>query len=218
MANKKRKRYRLKKSVKQTLLLLAVLISVSLIAFGLYRYFYRGYSIEDANIAMAFDIPVNQAIVSDFSKNRPMIIREIKYIVIHETDNISPSADAKNHADYLLSAEEVNSWHYTVDENTIYHHIPDHEVAWHAGDQLTKNGGNLNGVGIEMCVNEGSSYTQTLDNTAKLVATLLHAYNLDVDDVRKHQHFSGKLCPAGLLEEEDWNAFLEDISNYYNLY
>ena len=35
----------------------------------------------------------------------------------------------------------------------IYHHLPDDETAYHAGDGMEKNGGNMNGIGIEMCVN-----------------------------------------------------------------
>ena len=51
--------------------------------------------------------------------------------------------------------------------------MPDNETAYHAGDQMEKNGGNMNGVGIEMCVNEDGNYEQTLINAERLCARLL---------------------------------------------
>ena len=58
----------------------------------------------------------------------------LNYIVYHDTGNINPGADAKNHADYMVSnwnkESRARSWHYTVDENVIYHHIPNDEVTW----------------------------------------------------------------------------------------
>ena len=64
------------------------------------------------------------------------------------------------------------SWHYTVDDHEIYHHLPDDEPGYHAGDLMEADGGNMNGVGIEMCVNEDGNYEQTLVNAERLCARL----------------------------------------------
>ena len=44
---------------------------------------------------------------------------------------------------------------------------------------MEKNGGNMNGIGIEMCVNSDGNYEQTLINTEKLCARLLIEYDLN---------------------------------------
>lgn len=136
--------------------------------------------------------------------------RKIHYIVIHETDNKQANATAKAHNEYIHSYGETHklSWHYTVDENEIYHHIPDRETAFHAGDFIKCEGGNRNGIGIELCVNQGSNFDTTLHNAAVLVAYLLDKYDLSIDDVKRHQDFSGKMCPNTLITEHRWNEFL----------
>ena len=98
-----------------------------------------------------------------------------------------------------------------MDDHEIYYHIPDNEIAFHAGDGLSKDGGNLNGIGIEMCVNPENDYELTLQNTAKLAAMLLEAYDLDIRDVKKHEDFSGKNCPEILLKEGRWDEFVEMV-------
>ena len=120
-------------------------------------------------------IKVHTDLLEKNTEKRTGIKRKIKYIVIHETDNYSKTANAKNHAVYLKSKnnESATSWHYTVDEKEIYHHIPDNEIANHAGTYE----GNRFGIGIELCVNEGSNFNKTMENAAKLVAYLLKEYN-----------------------------------------
>ena len=136
--------------------------------------------------------------------------RKIRWIAIHETDNTEPNATAKSHDDYLhtYAKDHPLSWHYTVDENEVYHHIPDKETAFHAGDNIRKRGGNRNAIGIELCVNEGSDFNQTMHNAAVLVAYLLDKYDLTIDDVKQHRDFSGKICPSTLITENRWDEFL----------
>ncbi|MEG1584351.1 MAG: N-acetylmuramoyl-L-alanine amidase, partial [Anaerovorax sp.] len=144
---------------------------------------------------------------------RPGETRNIKYIVIHETGNTGSNANAAAHDSYLhkVSATEPLAWHYTVDATEIYKHLPDNEIGFHAGDKLVKNGGNLNGIGIEMCVNPENDYEQTLLNTAALVRYLMDAYHIPLEDVKKHQDFSGKICPERLIESGRWEEFINLI-------
>ena len=72
----------------------------------------------------------------------------------------------------------------------------------------------MSGVGIEMCVNEGSDFKKTVDNTARLAAVLLNAYELDIDALKRHHDFSGKNCPAHYYKDEDWRQFVELVKSY----
>lgn len=158
-------------------------------------------------------IPVITEYVPEHTLERPGEKRKIKYIVIHETGNTGRNANAKSHSNYLRQEADLQqkSWHYTVDDHEIYYHIPDNEIAFHAGDGLKEDGGNLNGIGIEMCVNPENDYEKTLQNTAKLTAMLLKAYDLDISCVKKHQDFSGKNCPTNLINSGRWDEFLEMV-------
>lgn len=81
---------------------------------------------------------------------------------------------------------------------------------------ISNRGGNLNSVGIESCVNEGSDYNQTMLRLAKLVAWLLIEYNLTPDRVKQHNTFSGKNCPQVLRENNRWDEFMILVKlNYY---
>ena len=136
--------------------------------------------------------------------------RHIRYLVIHETGNTKVGADAAAHNSYLHSEEQKTiplSWHYTVDDRMIYHHLPDDEVAYHAGER----NGNLYGIGIEICVNKDGDYQQALANGAMLCACLLDAYDLDLEDIKQHYDFSGKNCPENLRKNEHWQTFLQMV-------
>lgn len=156
------------------------------------------------------EIPVYEDFLPVGTNARPGTERRILYLVIHETGNIGKNANADAHNRYLHDQAEVQSksWHYTVDDQEIYYHVPDDEIAFHAGDGLRQRGGNLNGIGIEMCVNPESNDEKTLENTAKLSAYLLNAYGLSVQEVKTHQDFSGKICPENLLNRQGWEEFL----------
>ena len=137
--------------------------------------------------------------------------RKIKYIVIHETDNEGKKANAKNHAEYQLKNNETStSWHYTVDSREIYHHIPDNEIANHAGTYE----GNKYGIGIELCVNEDGNFEETFDNATKLVAFLLKEYKLDLEDIKLHHDFSGKDCPHKIISNNRVEEFIKKVETY----
>ncbi len=61
----------------------------------------------------------------------------VEFIVCHDTAN--NNAGAYGHATYITStAAGSTSWHYSCGSDGIYHHIPDDEVAHHAGDGTSK--------------------------------------------------------------------------------
>lgn len=172
-----------------------------------------------------------------YKKNRPAIIKKVtKYICIHDTASGAPNAGGPAHRRWLMSMandkdnQNSVSWHFTVDEDGIYQHLPTTEVAHHAGDGYREwgstyfntgflregiTGGNLNSVGIETCVNFGSDYTRTMRNTAKLVAELLIEFDLDIYAIKQHNDFSGKDCPMTMRHANRWQEFLHLVNIEY---
>lgn len=206
----KRKKIRIKKG-RMAIFLLVSATFIAAIGMAVYLYI-TGLPTELREAVAEVDaIPVITDFIPKETQERPGQERRIKYIVIHETGNAGRNADAASHNNYLHEEadNQQKSWHYTVDANEIYYHIPDNEIAFHAGDGLEKDGGNLNGIGIEMCINPENDYEQTLINTAKLTAMLLTAYDLEIDSVKKHEDFSGKHCPDLLLNAGRWDEFVE---------
>lgn len=215
MRHKKRIRIHKKRAIISFGIAIAIIVVITL---TVSHYFDSRPTRLRGDVAEVGTIPVITDFVPENTLERPGDLRKIKYIVIHETGNPGRNADAASHNNYLHTEAEnqQKSWHYTVDDHEIYYHIPDNEVAFHAGDGLSKDGGNLNGIGIEMCINPENDYEQTLKNTAKLTAMLLKAYNLDINAVKKHQDFSGKDCPEKLIHSGRWEEFLDMVSAEFN--
>jgi len=77
-------------------------------------------------------IPANQ------TKQRPGHSMDPSYITVHNTANPDKGADAQMHARYLLNGAggRYVSWHFTVDDHSIYQHLPLDESGWHAGEKI----------------------------------------------------------------------------------
>lgn len=168
------------------------------------------YTIKTSFPEKIGDVPVYTQLI-DKGRARSTTKRLIKYVVIHETDNESIGVGAKNHANYLsYNNFSSTSWHYTVDDKEIYHHIPDNEIAHHAGNKL----GNMYGIGIELCVNKDGDFAKTFDNAARLVAYLIKEYGLEEDSIRTHNDFTGKDCPHLILKEKRLEEFKNLVKQY----
>lgn len=182
--------------------------------------------------------------ISESSAVRPGVVVEKQYIVIHNTGNYSASANASAHDKYIQGLENNPdrkvSWHYTVDDTEIYHHLPDNETAWHAGDGSDGNG-NKYGIGIEICVNgfpgvyEGEEYEawlaqfmKAVKNASYLTAKLMIENNIDIDHVMQHYDFAPekKNCPMQMRytsgsgtftrdEGDMWVYFLNQVEKQY---
>ncbi|MCF0111897.1 MAG: N-acetylmuramoyl-L-alanine amidase [Erysipelotrichaceae bacterium] len=197
-------------------LLLAVIAMYSIAEYGI-PYINEQFLIHPVQPEVIDGLVVHTKFIEEGRQNRPGIKRTIKYIVIHETGNFKAGATAENHSIYLTKNSKVeNSWHYTVDDTEIWHHLPDDEVGWHASDGLSNPGGNLNGIGIELCVNKDGDFEKTLDNAAKLVAYLLSEYNLPLSRVKQHHDFTKKNCPQTIRNTDRWEEFLQMVKTYKN--
>lgn len=202
----------LNKKNKILLSILCLLLAVVIVA-GVGSLFKKptSHSAEPENV---YGVAVYNDFISETLPCRPGTLRKIKYVVIHETANAAKGSNAKNHSEFLKRGGEGKvSWHYTVDDTEIYHHIPDNEEAWHAGERE----GNAHGIGVELCVNSDGDFEKTFENGAKLTAYLIEAYNLSIDDVRQHNHFSGKNCPMKIRESDRWDEFLQRVEYYLEI-
>lgn len=155
----------------------------------------------------------------------------VYWVVIHETANTNPGAGALSHANYLWNAAQAGtvlnvSWHYTMDDTYLYQHVPEDEIAYHAGDgsslpRVEPNpylgGGNRNGVGIEMSVAQNEDMYRTIQRTAKLSADILVRYNLPVSHQKYHQSFANKVCPQGLIRGNMLPLFEELVLYEYKV-
>ncbi|MED3440152.1 N-acetylmuramoyl-L-alanine amidase [Bacillus subtilis] len=139
---------------------------------------------------------------------RPAISMKPSYITIHNTGNSGRGANAKAHNTYIhnmanLSPKDTGyaSWHFSVDDVSIYQHLPLNETAWHTGDGSGPKSGNMTSIGIEICENvDMKDYHQAEENAIALVKYLIENMNgLSVSRIKPHQAWSGKYCPRVIL-------------------
>lgn len=136
----------------------------------------------------------------------------VKKITIHETANKSQGANAAMHANFIDNGSEA-TWHYTVDDKEAVQSFYDTTRCFHAGDG--RGQGNMESIGIEICVNNDGNFQEALKNAASLVSILLDRHNLTINDVVQHNHWSGKHCPTRLREGShgiNWTQFKEIIT------
>lgn len=169
-----------------------------------------------------------------FGRHRIRYMRP-RYITIHSTQNYHRNAGARSHANMLRTGKlrgPRNSlgyitWHYSVDDHSIYQTLPDREEGQHADYE---GPGNRSSIGIEMCENSGNSRSKTIDRTARLVALLMRRHHIPLSRVVPHQHWrmirysdgrdlGHKNCPHFLLENGEpglkWRAFLHKVKSYH---
>ncbi len=180
-------------------------------------------------------IKITKALIPDgrFGRHKTHFMRP-RFITIHSTQNTGGGADSRTHARLLQRGElksEHNSlgfltWHFTVDDHSIYQTLPANEQGQHADYGGT---GNRKSLGIEMCENAGNSRAATLDRTARLTAELMRRYNIPLRNVVSHQHWERirfddgknlgqKNCPHFLMTNgkpgPKWDSFLAQIKGY----
>ena len=178
--------------------------------------------------------------IGDGRKNYSGVPNNIKYIIIHNTGTTEEETDAARYNRRMHTTPEETSWHYTVDENVIYHSLADSVVGWHAGTGI-----NYESIGIEICVNgapkksngtlvfTGEEYDKwveerfdrSLRNTAVLVAELLTRYGLTSEAVIQHYDASEKNCPEWMRYKDGkyvyngtlWERFMGYVDEYYGM-
>lgn len=168
-----------------------------------------------------------------YGRKRPRSMSP-RYITIHSTQNTDFEAGARAHAKLLLHGALKGShnslgyvtWHYTVDDHSIYQSLPDHEQGQHADYE---GPGNRYSIGIEMCENRDNSRSRTIDQTARLTASLMAKHNIPLRRIVPHYHWKRiryddrknmgqKGCPHFLLDNgkpgRTWKSFLQKVRQY----
>ena len=194
----------------------------------------RPAAISGAVPAGAAELGITQDIIPSGNCGRPLH-RPMRptFITIHSTDNTSRSANALNHALAMNKGLRGRhnrtgflTWHFTVDDHSIYQTLPTNETGEHADYE---GEGNRSSIGIEMCVNRGNNLDITIDRTAQLTAKLIRQYKIPLSHVVPHMHWrmirysdhrdlGYKKCPRILLDGgrlgPKWSAFIAKVSSY----
>lgn len=180
-------------------------------------------------------LPITQRLLDNY--NRPglqgRMIKQLKAIIIHYTANSNRGAGAIANRNYFNTKPYIRdrngniiyaSAHYIVDDKNIIQCIPDNEVAYHVGARSYKpliyntlgipQGDSPNNytIGIEICVNVDSDFNVARQNTVELTDYLLRTHNLTIQQVYRHYDITGKNCPAMMIEQAKWQAFLDDVA------
>lgn len=156
-------------------------------------------------------------ITSLISNNNSYAGQTPLYIVIHNTDNKSATADAEAHA---LAQHNGNfhgySAHVFVDDKSAYQALPYNRGAWHVGvnygGKLFGTVNNRNSIGIEMCMNDGYNYEKAFQNTVDVCKQLMKKYNIPASRVIRHYDVCAKNCPSVIRAKGDWERFKQLIS------
>ncbi|OWZ83247.1 N-acetylmuramoyl-L-alanine amidase family protein [Natranaerobius trueperi] len=138
----------------------------------------------------------------------------IKYIVIHDTGNLSKGADANAHYNYFNTKDRQASAHYFVDDSKVLQVVEDFNASWHCGDGRGKFGiTNSNSIGVEICINSDGDYNKALDHTVELVKDLMSNYSIPIERVVRHFDASKKICPKTMSENnwDKWNKFRDSL-------
>ncbi len=191
---------------------------------------------NEKNLVAHWDGPTHPAISTDPNSTNLQAVyahfyegytipneENILWIVVHESgmplagQNAELLAKIQYNRAHGLSAYSPASWHYQVDETGIYQSFDDNVYCWHAGGDYGKwlPYRNQNSIGIEMCINQDGNYDGSMAHDAKLVASLMHKYNLTLDNVVRHHDTSGKECPSYMIRTNRYNEFLQMVTKEY---
>lgn len=129
-------------------------------------------------------------------------------ITVHMTGNRKTGADAANHAAWHYNSAPY-SWHSSVDDFEIWQQLLWIEQGYHAGDGGGQ--GNLESIGVEICMNEGIDQEKAYKNAALLVGWLRRQGH-GKQGVVQHNYWTGKDCPEIIRHTPGrWDRFLEQV-------
>ncbi|WP_458109821.1 peptidoglycan recognition protein family protein [Bacillus zhangzhouensis] len=154
-------------------------------------------------------VKIIQAYIPKHNRNRPGNVMKPLYITVHNTSNTAKGANAASHAAFVARSSTGVSWHYTVDDQVIYQHLPLNENGWHAGDG--RGTGNMKSIGIEICENADGNFEQAVENAQWLIRKLMGDLRIPLSNVVPHKHWSGKECPRKLLNR--WDDFKAGLAS-----
>lgn len=138
----------------------------------------------------------------------------VRFLVVHDTGNPAPTADAYRHYLYFNGGDRRSSAHFFVDDMEIVQIVALNHAAWHVGDGRGRYGiTNRNSVGIELCIHQGSDREKTKANARLLLRLLLRECGLPKSAVVRHFDASRKICPRSMSGNDwaEWKDFTSRI-------
>lgn len=131
---------------------------------------------------------------------------KVEYVTIHDTANLAP---ASNEIKYMITNDNQVSFHIAVDESQVIQGLPLDRNSWSCGDGGSGSG-NRKGISIEICRplhEDNSLYEEAEENAVYVAARLLYQFGLPIERLKKHQDWSGKMCPNRILSNHKWENF-----------
>ena len=153
-----------------------------------------------------------EVVKKQISYNYSARTQPVQYIVVHDTGNTAAGSNASAHFSYFNGGNRGSSADVFVDDHSAWY-VNDYTkyYSWHCGDGGGKYGiANANSVGVEMCVNADGDYSAAMQNTAKVVRSLMKELGVPFERVIRHYDASRKNCPASMSYNnwEKWKEFL----------
>lgn len=170
--------------------------------------------VHSLGVAVDFErlLPRNVKGFVEIQYNHPNQYREqTLYLVIHTTNNFSPTANAQAHYNYWDTTPDAKvSSHFVVDANEVIQCVDIDKIAWTVGrnpwmtDQAVFNNNSIN---IEMCNN--INFDQAQARTIDLIQDHILPLYPNIQIVR-HKDATGKEnCPD--MSDEEWEEFIQKV-------
>lgn len=184
-------------------------------------------NIMEEDIELIEDITSEEVTEAQVTLNVPIIKKQLtmnysqgvvitpQYIVIHETANTRPGADANAHYRYWSTNPNANaSTHFVVDDKEIYQMLELNQMGWHVGDNKGySNITNRNSIGIEVAVNSDGDFNDARQNAIALTIKIMKELNMSIEQLKRHHDASGKYCPTNMLNHNElWIDFVYQVS------
>ena len=146
-----------------------------------------------------------------------------KKLVVHQTGNTGKGADAKMHAKYQHNGAggRQASWHIQSDDKVIIQSYPFDYRCFHASTGNAPNGGNMTGIGWEICINSDGDYIKSLELAAEGIAHVMKQEGIPMSGLVRHHDEDPKKqrCPRQLMDGKDgvtWDKFKAMVEAHLN--
>ncbi|GAB3801041.1 peptidoglycan recognition protein family protein [Virgibacillus kimchii] len=141
------------------------------------------------------------------------LINPVNYITVHQTGNTTPGANAQSHANLQSNLNPRQaSWHESVDDKIAIQSFPDEAACWANTDG--RGTGNSESYNIEICINSDGDYVKAVENAADRVRTKMEEHGISISNVRQHNGWYPKNCPAQIRANKagiSWEDFLSMV-------
>lgn len=172
------------------------------------------YSVAGLDVQVELPVPLIVHLLPISQEKRPGITRQTPGAwVQHETANYNEGADAAMHDRWLHNLTGTYlSFHFCVDDETIYQFVPVDEVTWQAADG--SGPGNMAGVSCELCVNRDADWAKARANAEALaggvskalgITAITRHYDYNADDPDRHY------CPKEMMTSGYWPTFVANV-------